>query len=133
MPRRLRRTVHRLTVGQEDWLVTGGAFSGATLRREFEGDMELAKEAWARHRERLMREFRQPGRRVYAWWLFEAPPWRHLIPGAGKPPPRGLRLVPGAAGMHPVRPYDEPGILGQLGLLDEVEKADMRRVRAGLA
>src|SRR5262249_10521105 len=38
-----------------------------------EGQM---RDAWTQHRERLMREFvaANPGRRPFAWWLFEGVP-----------------------------------------------------------
>jgi hypothetical protein len=69
---RRRDGVAKLDDDQRQELLTGRPFVAGA---EFESD-DLMREAWDLHREELLGECieRFPGRRPFAWWLFEGVP-----------------------------------------------------------
>lgn len=116
MPARTRRRIgFALTEMQQEMLLDGGEnpFAAVTLENTF-GTMEAAKEAWNRHRQRLMRAYPGPGR-PWGWWAFEAPPWGHLLTKQPEKPAKGLKILEHP---DPIMPGDQLAVLRGLGLLD---------------
>ena len=98
----------------------GDILTGVGLAETF-GVLETARAAWTTHREELMSRCK-PGERPLAWWLFEAPEWRHL---ADSPRPPLTELGPD--GYFQASPSNQTEILERLGLLSEDEQSSLRR------
>lgn len=118
---RRKRLGRQLTDDQEEFLAHGDILTGVALAETF-GTLEAAHAAWAIHREELMASC-EPGGRPLAWWLFEAPEWRHL---ADSPTP--LTEL-GPVGYFQASPLSQAKILERLGLLSKDEQAALRQQR----
>ncbi len=117
MPGRTRRrTGFALTDEQQTFLLEGdkgsNPFAGLTVVNTF-GSMEAAKAAWERNRTRLTRGY-GPGR-PWAWWAFEAPPWKHLEHPPADLPPKILWADP-----NRIVPNNPLAVLKALGLPEQV-------------
>ncbi len=130
MPRFRKQAPKRLSNGQEAYLTVGSLF-GESLQRTFAGSLEAAEAAWQLHGERLMAEYRDPCRRPTGWWWFAAPSWQHLLPAPDEPPPpRWLDSGPYCAGGPRAVPVgQEEEVLEALGVLDDLERAELARRR----
>jgi hypothetical protein len=130
MPRLRRRVGTRLAFAQEEFLVSGELLTGVTLAETF-GTFEEARAAWQRHGERLSETYRRSCFRLWGWWAFEAPPWKHLGPDQVWPSVRDRQnRDPNAFDFLDYVPRDEGFVLERLGLLDEDELRELHRLRA---
>jgi hypothetical protein len=107
-----RRIGYALTADQQTFLLEGDGhpFAGLTVENTF-GSMDLARAAWQRHRSRLLLALRGRPGRPWAWWAFDAPPWKHLEPHDPSTPPKVMPPDPDR-----IMPRDQRAVLKILGL-----------------